>query len=355
MNACPDIETLLQHPAPDSAHLDSCAACRGVSALVNLRHERILGHDDACERAELNIALHHEGLLNELEHVELVEHLERCTACNETAARMLALPPVETTSIAQLDPEPARLGGVWGGVAIGFGVAAAIAAVAFGITNRSAPPASTAVAEKVGEVQMPAPVSSAVGGTPVVPVVPIPAAPPIKSAPPAAPDKHGFLTLACMPTCTSVVVDGTRQLGSSPIVRAKLPVGNHTVVGRGEGGLRRTVSLTIVEGQTVSRNLKLEKFEPSSDVLNPWADNARPNPYLSEHGFLTVVCNPACDSVVVQGKNLGPSPIVRHTLPVGSHTLGLSKGGKKETRTVSISANKTTAIRIRMNELDVGF
>ncbi|MCA9633745.1 MAG: protein kinase [Myxococcales bacterium] len=69
----------------------------------------------------------------------------------------------------------------------------------------------------------------------------------------------------------------------------------------------------------------------------------------AEPGFLTVVCDPACDSVSANGRNLGPSPVVRASLPPGNYGVSLRrKGAPSKAISVTITSGKTTAQRVSM-------
>ncbi|HQF25263.1 MAG TPA: protein kinase [Polyangiaceae bacterium] len=69
-----------------------------------------------------------------------------------------------------------------------------------------------------------------------------------------------------------------------------------------------------------------------------------------EPGFLTVVCNPFCDSVSVGGRNLGPSPVVNVPLPPGQYSVVLRRsGGSSKVVPATIVSGKTTSHRVSMN------
>lgn len=276
MNACPDIDVLIEDPNARALHVEECEACRGVSALCDLRHERIAGADDACEQAEVSIALLHEGLLTETRRANLVEHLERCAACNETATRVLALPAFEAAPRpAAGEPEPK----FWRTTTLALGVttvlASAAALVLFVSGERHADPVPVA-AERIevqrsddrpaAQVFAPAPVPSA--SPPPIPLVqPKLDVPPAPIPPPAVKDpfveppttsqpallnpynrETGFLTVTCVPSCDVVTVSG-KKFGPSPVVRAVLPVGTVTVTGR-KGRVVRSSTVVIQKGET---------------------------------------------------------------------------------------------------------
>ena len=50
-----------------------------------------------------------------------------------------------------------------------------------------------------------------------------------------------------------------------------------------------------------------------------------PPPPVAGSGFLTVMCNPACDDVLFDGRSLGPSPIFKESVAAGRHKLTLKR------------------------------
>jgi hypothetical protein len=74
-------------------------------------------------------------------------------------------------------------------------------------------------------------------------------------------------------------------------------------------------------------------------------------PTAGEKGFLTIACDPACDSVSAGGRNFGPSPVVRAPLPPGNHTVTLRKAGSPtKSLGVTIVSGQNTARRVKMTE-----
>jgi eukaryotic-like serine/threonine-protein kinase len=66
-------------------------------------------------------------------------------------------------------------------------------------------------------------------------------------------------------------------------------------------------------------------------------------------GYLTIVCDPACDSVIAGGRNLGPSPVVRRSLSAGTHAVTLRRSGAPtKSISVTIVSGQTTARRVTM-------
>jgi hypothetical protein len=266
--SCPDIDRLLEDPRGLGSHLEGCEACRGVSALSDLRHERIASADDACERAELSIALLHEGLVSELDRVALTQHLESCSACNETAARVLSLPAYDANAKRPLATTER---GYWRSVAVGLGATTLLSTAAALALFFSRPQPETTVAQVPERVQI---IERHVepGGAVVSPVVPsaeppivTPAPPKIDFPSPLSTPKNdevlnpwsdtGFLTVVCSPTCDSVSVKG-KKLGSSPVVRAVVPVGSQTVSGR-RGRHSRATVVVIKKGETTTVRLHM--------------------------------------------------------------------------------------------------
>lgn len=82
------------------------------------------------------------------------------------------------------------------------------------------------------------------------------------------------------------------------------------------------------------------------------ATHARATPAplpASPPGYLTIVCDPACDSVIAGGRNLGPSPVVRRALSPGAHSVTLRRSGSAtKSISVAIVSGQTTARRVRM-------
>lgn len=69
-------------------------------------------------------------------------------------------------------------------------------------------------------------------------------------------------------------------------------------------------------------------------------------------GFLTLLCAPACDQVVVDGgTNLGASPMYRTPIPVGKHrlTLRVTVPAAVKNVTVDIHEGEATVVRMDMS------
>jgi serine/threonine-protein kinase len=69
----------------------------------------------------------------------------------------------------------------------------------------------------------------------------------------------------------------------------------------------------------------------------------------ADPGFLTVFCNPACDSVIAGGRSLGASPVVNASLPPGQHRVTLKRsGGPTKVISVIIVSGQVTSQRVSM-------
>jgi hypothetical protein len=61
------------------------------------------------------------------------------------------------------------------------------------------------------------------------------------------------------------------------------------------------------------------------------------------------VCSPACDSVLVKGRDLGPSPIIGVAMPEGSYPVLLKRSGApNKASVITVTAGKNAALRIKM-------
>ena len=66
------------------------------------------------------------------------------------------------------------------------------------------------------------------------------------------------------------------------------------------------------------------------------APAGRPSASAGGTGLLTIICFPACDQVLDNGKPLGPSPVFQHSVPAGEHRLKLTTSNPPATKTVSV-------------------
>ncbi len=69
-------------------------------------------------------------------------------------------------------------------------------------------------------------------------------------------------------------------------------------------------------------------------------------------GLLTVVCVPACDDVLDNGRSLGPSPVFKASVVAGPHrlTLRIASPAAEKTAEVNVVADDTTVLREAMGD-----
>lgn len=72
-----------------------------------------------------------------------------------------------------------------------------------------------------------------------------------------------------------------------------------------------------------------------------------PREGTEEPGFLTILCNPACNDVADQGKSLGPAPF-RVPVRPGTHRLTLKSGASTKVISVIVVSGQVSAQRVSM-------
>ncbi|WP_170229186.1 PEGA domain-containing protein [Polyangium fumosum] len=166
---------------------------------------------------------------------------------------------------------------------------------------------------------------------------------------PDASRANGFVTVACNPGCEGIFVNG-RSLGPSPIVRAELPPGTHKLTLRRKGYEEKKVEVVVKPGETALLNVKLSQqaappAEPPPDIAARVAAKM-----IKADGFLSLVCDPACDQVIVDGKRkLGPAPHTNVSLPPGKHEITIQrKGAPDKVITVNLVPGQSTAFKVAM-------
>ena len=372
---CPDIEQLLGSPrrVGIDEHAASCDACGGILGLSALREQIGDQTPEACVDAEILISKREVSALAPNDKQRLQNHLEECADCNELAVRMGSLPsPVrEATSVAaqtgefRLAPsdEANRTPPLyWWLAAAAFALFTGVFGLALGFALSSDEPA-LAAAPPPGGTASPVP-----GGAPQVPVVtpfgvqplpgataqpsanagsvttddePEPVSPLLNPFGPAKPlpqakQGDGFLTIMCAPSCDKVIADG-RNLGPSPVVRRPLPAGVHSVALK-RGSFTKSVKVTIVSGKTTARRIEMDGLGADDP-----ADG-------TSFGYLNVNCIPVCSKIFVGGRSLGPSPVVRHKLPAGRHTVTLHSGSDRRFRSVTIRQGQTSSVVVNVTK-----
>jgi hypothetical protein len=341
---CPDIDLLLSATAREvsRSHIETCSACAAIASLAEVRQERLDGHEDTCVQAEVWIALWHTGEIDEDSRIELMAHLESCPACNDAAVRVHAMPQLGEEATGE-HAVPARVSvrhqtrpavrvGAWAalGAAAAMSLGGAVAWQLRGAEDApsvraSEEPARVAVPLDTGAATNPEPGDTVPDQQPPVEVTPFPVA------------TKGYVTLMCIPKCT-VREDG-RRIGTSPIVRHETTPGQHRY-DLENAGEKRSLVLRVVAGQTTARRISLEP----SELINPFDDA----PKTGEEGYFSVICVPGCDQVFIDGKNAGPSPLVRRALSSGAHIVRYERGSISKMQQIQIVAGQTTLRRVSM-------
>jgi len=207
------------------------------------------------------------------------------------------------------------------------------------VPQRSAPPAdltTSAVATPIGTdskvssttvaVHTPAVRPARLTPTVEAPLVALPAnpvrLPTVRVAPPIRPETIADVEVVSDPPGARVVVDNRSALSCLAPCSLPLAPGRHTLVAESSSyGTARKIFNVPVEGSvfvSLMRNM----------------------------GMLLLTSEPAGSTVVVDGKDLGPTP-VKVKLPAGRHHLSLSDGVRHHDETIEISADGVYARSFR--------
>lgn len=342
---CPPLDALTQPdpPAFVADHLASCNGCRAIAALHAVRDasEHVTSMPEStCARFEPAIAAMIDGTLDATSSAALVEHLTRCTSCNEVAAS-LSLVRDELQHL----PEPApavmrrRSPSAWlvpkspWAWAAQIGAVAALAmAAGYAFAVRSYPPVIVApdLARSTSHSASPNPATA----TPTLSQSVEPRAALADSTSPPT----GYLSVNCVPHCDRVIVDG-KLVGRSPAVRLAVAEGKHVIIGKSERRSKRT-TVNVTRGMVSSLTLHLEP-DGSNDSTNG-------------EGRVSVVCTPYCDRILIDGADVGASPLVNHPVRAGSRRFEFRRGEIKKSRTVDVRAGTVFPIHVMMESAAEG-
>ncbi|MBI5537149.1 MAG: PEGA domain-containing protein [Deltaproteobacteria bacterium] len=351
MSGCPEVDVWIDGlPGKGSDHEASCAACRSLSSLCRVR--RVASEapraDEQCARFEPYVGAMIDGTMQASEVPGLCEHLAQCASCSDIAASLTMLQAqwgdvpdprlVLRGRERNLAPrtQPARGLGraasarLRAGLQVGLLVGGALA-LGVWLGHR----ASTRTAVVVAS----APSSSAAGSAPSQPppesasVAVLPAAPsqePASSSrpPPLAASGKGYVSIQCQPSCESVLIDGVNA-GPSPVIRREVAAGERRITLH-RGTVSRDRVLKVKAGETIRLSVKMDEEA------------------AAESGYLTVVCSPFCDEVLVDGRSVGPSPVVHVPVPAGVHTVTLKRSGVVKTLSATIRSGEVTSWRVSM-------
>jgi PEGA domain-containing protein len=116
-----------------------------------------------------------------------------------------------------------------------------------------------------------------------------------------------------------------KVVGRTPVSLSLAP-GAYPVVLAG-GGARRELTLDVVSGATVIRQIDMPAAAPAVSV-----------------GSLHVQTDPARQTVFVDGTERGASPITVHGLTPGEHQVAVRTDGATVRRTVTVQANENTVL-----------
>jgi hypothetical protein len=159
----------------------------------------------------------------------------------------------------------------------------------------------------------------------------------------------GFVTIACNPTCDNVAIAG-RSLGPSPIVRAAVDPGTHTVTLKRNNAPDMEITVVVIEGQIAARSVKLPTPPPPSAAPPPEIAALVASKIIAADGFVTVMCEPGCDEMIIDGKRkLGRGQLTNVSVSPGNHEITLKhKGQPDKLMKVVIAPGQTTAFRVHM-------
>jgi eukaryotic-like serine/threonine-protein kinase len=189
------------------------------------------------------------------------------------------------------------------------------------------PPPATAPSRAPAAAPVPAPARPPVTAPAIRPAAP-------ESATPARADRlAGHLVVKSTPSRAHVTVNGQWR-GRTPLTLDALPFGNYVVrvVQDGYETTREEVTLTV---RDASRTIDA-RLEPKARAGAP-APAAGPPANLT--GSLYVDSRPQGADVVLDGRNVGKTPLNLTEVPVGTHVVRIEMAGKKPW---TVSQNVTT-------------
>jgi len=138
----------------------------------------------------------------------------------------------------------------------------------------------------------------------------------------------GALYVISNPPGASVLIDGKTMEGKTPLIIENQPVGKHTVSVE-KDGISADTTVQIVEND-------IQKF----DLI------------LRETGQLNLITSPFEAEVLLNGENIGVSPLVKKGLKKGQYNLKVMKAGYDTVQeTIEITKNKIKKVNIQLNKL----
>jgi predicted secreted protein len=159
-----------------------------------------------------------------------------------------------------------------------------------------------------------------------------------------APKEH--LSVVCHPFCDEVLL-GERSLGPSPVDKAEVAPGTHKLTIKRKGMPDKQVDAVVKAGEdaTVRVDLAPSAAPPKAVASQVAARTA------SSEGWMTFLCTPGCDDVILDGKrSLGKgAQYVSIPAPEGTHQMTLKRAGVPDkTMPVNVIAGQTIAFKVSM-------
>jgi hypothetical protein len=157
----------------------------------------------------------------------------------------------------------------------------------------------------------------------------------------------GTLTLDTVPW-TSVSVDGVR-VGTTPLFRAELPAGPHTLTLQNEGrGIAVVEEVVIEEGRHHKLKLLLATDEKETLLASARPEDAGDLACLHEHdlAFISVVTMP-WSRVWIDGHLVGMTPLFQQKVRAGAHALRFKgPGGEIVSTRVLVEAGEVLKVAL---------
>jgi serine/threonine protein kinase len=148
------------------------------------------------------------------------------------------------------------------------------------------------------------------------------------------------------PKATATATPDSNTTAPSPTATETSPVTSPSTLSTATA----TAKVPTTATTPVAKTPPPEKTAPPTEKTDSLPEKVDKTPAASGgNGFLTVVCKPACDSVIVKGRNLGPSPVVNVAFPAGTYPVVLKRSGSPpKSSSVTITAGKNTPLRVNM-------
>jgi serine/threonine-protein kinase len=143
------------------------------------------------------------------------------------------------------------------------------------------------------------------------------------------------------------IAPGPRQPPTVVSATTSLPTATTTTTSTTTNtGASTTPTAPVTHAPIPTMNVSaLPKTNPRHPpTTHTFAPPPPPPPPAAGKGYLTVMCNPACDDVLIDGRSLGPSPVFKAPVAAGNHTL-LLKGDVEKTMPVTITPDETTLLK----------